>query len=513
MSTHNACFHKEIRKLSDYTLLSGDMVICYLICYLTDYSQLPEVAEVESEEIMPSFTPLTETATGADEKKPSVCCQTLQKKFTRFPALHGFMFISIVVLDLTEATNDWLLFAELSKIEIGLVYGPLDEYLVLIFLIICSLSSVAFIFEILNLLRELCTGNPLLDLDLVSAINIWLCDVSMIIINIVIALCHDEPVSVFQLTKAALIIIAVFIRIAVPLAWIYVRQSEPGYFGEKFRKSVYRAVSSAGICLMLTGSVTILIFTHTISSDEGTFQFRFPQQIWEGKPIFNKYFTDVGIYFNHNNLKFKFLSQQEQYWIKVADLEEFYAEENINVKISYSATGGTIQKLVINSYNTTGQRYKECYDINYAGNQAKLNLLLDCSPNFLTDSEEIVFRFIYIAPHVHLLLGDIIFNAKYRKGGLCYGLEGNNTQLYNTKTQELVGQLAYMKYDTQAFEGHRLVQRNSTSRTVLSTIDSPQYNTQHILSEATEVWKTGIYGCACRGQKGPTMNSSLPLSC
>ena len=460
---------------------------------------------------MPSFQPLTDPAADEAAKKESVCCATLHKKFTTFPCLYGFMFISIVVLDLTEATNDWLLFAELSKIQIGLVYGPLDQYLVFIFLIICALSSVAFVFEILNLVRDLFVGNPLLDLDLVSAINVWVCDVCMMVINIVIALCHDEPVSVFQLTKAGLIIIAVFLRIAVPLGRMYVVHTEVQYYGEKFIKSIYRAVTTVGVCLMLCGSITLLIFTHSISSDEGTFQFRFPQQIWSGKPIFNKYFSDVGIYFHHNNLKFDNLGPDDQYWIKVADLEEFYTEKSINIKVSFGQSDDKIQKIVIHSYNETGQRYRECYDVDNRGNKAKLNLLLDCSPNFLQSSEELVLRFVHIEPHVHLILGDVIYNAKYVKNSVCYNLEGNGTELYNTN--QLLGQLTYMMYDTHVYEGHRLVQRNSSSRNVLTTIDSPQYNTQHVLSEAFYQWTTGIYACPCRGQRGPTINTSLPLSC
>ena len=453
---------------------------------------------------------MTEPVLDQDDNKQSRCCNNLQKICSTHPCLYCFMFASIVTLDLAETTNDWLLYSDISRIEKGLIYGPLDPYLVLIFLIICSVSAVAFCFEILNLLRDLCTGRPLLDLDLVSALNVWLCDVSMMTINIVIALCHSEPISYFQLTKAILIIIGVVLRITVPLARIYVKHNRKA---EKFRKSIYRVSTTIGVCLMLVGAATLFIFTHVITSDEGKPQFLLPKQIWEGKITYKRYFAGFGIYFTYNGLRFANLSPKEQYWIKLASIKEFYNEESINIKMSAQVHGQTIQKLIVNSYNTTGQRFKECYSIEKDDKNAMmLNLVENCSSDFIANSQDIVFRFIYVHPRIHLVLGDIIYNAKYRKGSLCYNLTANDTNIYNTDKENPIGQLLYMKHDTQASEGHRLVQHNSSSQDIING-DIPQYETQHYLLEAYKVWKMGMYGCEVTGRRGPTKNESVTLSC
>lgn len=456
---------------------------------------------------MSSFHSLREQENNPEEKQPR-CCRNLEE-ISKHLCLYFFMFISIVTLDLAQTTNDWLMYHDISKINKGLVYGPLDPYLVLIFLIICSVSSVATVFEILNLLRYLCAGRPLVDLDLISAIIVWFCDVSMLTINVLIALCHSEPVSYFQLSKAILVSVGVAVRILVPLARTYVTRHQKTGRAEKFHKSIYRMLTTTGVCLMLVGAVSIFIFTHTISSDDGKPQFLLPWDIWEGQITYRRYFANVGIYFTHENLKFPQQTSEAPYWVKLADIKEFYAEESIYVKLSYSEHNGYTQRLIINSFNPNNTRYKECYILDDAG---KLNMVEDCTADYITDSEDIIFRFVYLRPHIHLILGDIIYNAKYRVNGLCHNLEVNDTDIYDLKKERFVGKLVYMKHETQAHVGHRLVQDNSTSQDVISG-DSPQYKTQHFLVDVKEVWKMGMYGCDSKGRKGPSKNESVTLTC
>ena len=461
---------------------------------------------------MPNFDPLTEETnqddTRQDQKQSSSCCRNMDE-ISKHLCLYGFMFISITTLDLAQSTNDWLLYFDLSRIKKGFVYGPLDPYLVLFYLIICSISTIASVFEVLNFLRYLCAGRPLVDLDLVSAIIIWFCDVSMLTVNIIIAVCHSEPISYFQLTKAILITVAVGVRILVPLARTYIKQRNKVRKVERFRKSVYRMLTTVGVCLMLVGAVSIFIFTHTITSDNGKPEFLLPWEVWQGRITYNRYFAGVGIYFTHDNLKFHKQNTKERYWIKLADIKEFYTEESINVKLSYSVKDGTVQKLIIISFNTTSQRYKECYSHDDKG---KLNLIENCDTNYITDSEDIIFRFVYLRPHVHLILGDVIYNAKYQVEGLCHTLKVNGTNIFDVKGEKFVGQLLYMKHDTQAQEGHRLVQHNSTSQDVING-DSPKYKTQHFLVNIKDVWKMGLYGCESTGQEGPVKNESVTLTC
>ena len=461
---------------------------------------------------MPNFDPLTEETNQGEnqqeETQQSSCCRNMDE-ISRHVFLYGFMFISITTLDLAQSTNDWLLYFDLSRMKKGLVYGPLDPYIVLFYLMFCSISTIASAFEILNFLRYLCAGRPLVDLDLVSAIIIWFCDVSMLIVNIIIVVCHSEPISYFQLTKAILITVAVGVRILVPLARMYIKQRNKIGKAERFRKSCYRTLTTIGVCLMLVGAVSIFIFTHTITSDNGKPQFLLPWEIWQGRITYKRYFEDVGIYFTHDNLKFPKQNSKELYWIKLADIKEFYTEESINVKLSYSVKGETIAKLIILSFNTTSQRYKECYSHDDKG---KLNLVENCNIDYITNSEDIIFRFVYLRPHVNLVLGDIIYNAKYQIEGLCHTLKVNGTNIFDIKGEKFVGKLLYMKHETQAQEGHRLVQHNSTSQDVING-DSPKYKTQHFLVDIKEVWKMGLYGCETTGQLGPVNNESVALAC
>ena len=119
-------------------------------------------------------------------------------------------FLAICGLDLADLISDWLLYADVSLAEQGLVYGPPGRAAVHALLAFSIVGILTFLFEVINLWWEVFRNNSWLDTDLVSALTIWIEDLPQISINVYIAMCREDPISVFQLSKASIILLSTY---------------------------------------------------------------------------------------------------------------------------------------------------------------------------------------------------------------------------------------------------------------------------------------------------------------
>lgn len=133
------------------------------------------------------------------------CCTTCTPHHS-FPCKILF-FLAILALDFADLISDWLLFVDVILTREGLVYGPPENAAIYALLAFSIVGTVTFIFEAVNLWWEVFRYNPWLDADLVSAVIIWIEDLPQIAINVYIAMCREDPISIFQLSKASVILI------------------------------------------------------------------------------------------------------------------------------------------------------------------------------------------------------------------------------------------------------------------------------------------------------------------
>lgn len=418
------------------------------------------------------------------------------------------MFISIFTLDLAEITNDWLLLRDILFLKEGLVYGPLQPTIVMILVVVSGIGSLALAFEMFNISREVCTGRPWGDLDLVSAIVVWLEEIPTMTVNFAISMCHNEPISIFQMSKVLIVSLSVIVRIIVPLIKTYLVSKEEVEPDTRFRKSVYRVVTSAGLCLALASTISVVIFTHVIATDERKFQFRMPQEIWSSQFAHDMYFTDVGIYFHHNELNEK---ETDKYWLKLTSINDFEKINRMYVKISYTEQNSKINTMMINSYTATEELYEECYTYNGTSDQYHYT---DCVADFIPSSgEKLIFKFVFIPPQEYLILGDVQYNVRYHKSNICYNVSVSNTSIFHNQSENesrLLGRLVYLKPINKITENHRLVDRTFY---VAQVTENLPYELDHTMLEGHEIWKTGMYGCDCKGKSGPSLDQSITLSC
>ncbi|XP_052771585.1 uncharacterized protein LOC128211171 [Mya arenaria] len=446
-----------------------------------------------------------------DSKSPveDQCCRHLRTVFSTHPCLYCFVFIAILVLDLAECTNDWLFLKDILFLEQGLVYGPPRRLVVMVLVLTTAIGSLAIVFEIFNISREFITGTPWVDLDLCSAIVVWLDEVPTLTVNFIISLCHNEPISYFQLIKALIVIVSVVLRVVIPLIRTYLEKKSTVHSTPKFRKTIYKGVNTIGLCVALSGASAVFIFTHVMAADEGKLQFRMPDEIWGGQFAYDQYFKNVGVFYQHEGLVGE---NDENYWLKLANIEEFLDMDTVHVKLSYTKQAGRIDKLVLHSYNSSAERYRECYiwiNEDYAYTKCTFDLIPENS-----NQEKVTFRFNFLRPQLHLILGDISFNAKYQRSNICYSLFGNDTKLLLNETGNdeptQMGRLLYLKLDTNLLSSHRLV---LWSQSANQTTNYRLFNTSHVLLGAEEIWHTGLYGCECTGKRGPTFDGTLTVSC
>ena len=135
----------------------------------------------------------------------SPCCHDCTPE--RNSTCRKVVFILIVFLELIDLVSDWLVYADFSKMEKGLVFGPPEDAVIHALLTFSIIGSFTFVLEGINLWWGMFRGNPWLDTDFVSAVTIWIEDLPQISINVYLAHCREDPSSGFQLFKASVVLI------------------------------------------------------------------------------------------------------------------------------------------------------------------------------------------------------------------------------------------------------------------------------------------------------------------
>ncbi|KAH3706466.1 hypothetical protein DPMN_065852 [Dreissena polymorpha] len=438
----------------------------------------------------------------------------LRNVFTTHPFLHCFLFISIITVDLAETVSDWLFLKDILYLQEGLVYGPVKAQLVMALVLTSGIGCITIVFEVINTTRKFLTGRPWIDMDIVSAVVIWLEEVPTLTVNFLITMCHNEPVSYFQLAKSIVVALSVIVRLICQLIRAYLDKQTTNKVPSKFRASVFKFFANIGMCLILCGSIAVFIFTHVIATDERKFEFRMPQEIWAGHYAYDKYFTDVGIYFNHEAITNK---DKRNYWINLADIDDFFDIDSIHIKVTLSKENTNINRVIVNSYNTTGEQFRECYEYRVTS-QDPIFEHVNCTFDFISENSKkdtILFWFYFRRPQKHLILGDIAYNAKFLTNNVCYDVNANQTtiiQSFGNEPQKNspIGRLLYLKRNSNVRSRQRLV---PWTRSFNQSTGKSLYDIDSTLLGADDIWNTGMYGCKCSGRDGPTFDKKLALTC
>ncbi|XP_011435497.3 uncharacterized protein [Magallana gigas] len=452
------------------------------------------------------------------------CCSKVYAQMRNNRAVQIFVFFVMVGLNIADLTNDWLLYHDVDAAEEGLAFGPTEESVRIALLFFSITGAVIFLFEIINFGKDIFSGNPWLDMDIASAIVIWFEDIPQITISLVILACREEPISVFQLGKASVVILGALIRLFVGIVWACRRRSEEieciysskGKNKDNCKKQkhpVIRFFMFLGLTLLVLGSCLIFLFTQTTWKHSGFLEFHEPHSLFEGEYVDEHYFQRVGIYGNIGFLDTRNKSKQntplEDQWVRMFEIHDLRHDyKSIVIALEFSNDRSYLQVTkIIPKYNKT----IDCFNIDRTEG---INITSDppCSKSStMTKTYKIIFKFEYVSPTNHLILGDIVYNVMGTVHDKCE--QGSVTEDPATgNSYIMVGNFTTALRYYQVKEDYKgngyMIPSNSSSRPKLDFY-SPQFH----LTDITSVWKTGFLGCKYSGSVSPHNDFKLSTNC
>ena len=423
-----------------------------------------------------------------------------------------FVFIVIFGLNTADMVSDWFLFHDVDAAEEGLVFGPPDRKIWCALLAFSILGSVILPLEILNLGKDIFTSNPWVDIDVMSVIIIWLEDIPQITINCVILACREEAISVFQISKASVVILGAVVRMLIGIVRACRRDQSTNM--KKLKQcNTFKGIMFTGFILMVCGSVAVFMFAQSSFAKDGRFEFKTPRNIWDGEYNDERYFDRVGVYVNmgflDDNTRPKHPSHS--HWMKLFNIHDIH-HENEEIVVNVTFESELRQNFRIQTtFNALSQNASaECYRVN----QTSWEVFGDQNCSDFTQQdvaiETIVFKFRYVKPRNHLILGDIQYNVRGSVNGSCgpsSRLRIIPTDMKADKVVSPVYQIVLRYFQAQKTyrnEGHLIGSQNSHVMF---------YSSKRHLVDINDVWKTGFLGCENTGSVSPHLNTNIPVTC
>lgn len=437
------------------------------------------------------------------------CCRHLHHK-TSFKVI---LFLAVVAFEAVDLISDWFLYYHVSATEEGLVYGPPSPSLRYALLAFSIIGSLTFPFEAINLGFEIFKTKPLMDIDLLAAITIWIEDVPQIVINVFIFACREEAISYFQLVKAALVIFGALIRFFVLLVRYCSKNARfdmkcARVNPESRRHVVYRCFIMFGCLMTIVGATAVFLFTQVDRNPDGSLNFKIPNSLIEGEYDDQKYFHNVSVYFSHELFDNGKLQATENInlvrLLTINDIRRSKAEQV--VRVQYEQSSGQ-NKFVI---DTTGSvmNSTKCFETN-TGTDI-VTYATNCSSYIHpTNKREIIFKFKYIKPSIpKLIFGDINYNVKIHEISpvqLCKSLDFTIKDMLDDHLQDSkISALHYFRLSSSPNTDHVLYEAASNTGRFYHSND---------LIDVNKVWKTGFTNCKSSGSMAPHYDDSIPIDC
>lgn len=438
------------------------------------------------------------------------CCRGLHDKL----CFKIFVFLLVVCLDAADLISDWLLYADVAAAEEGLVYGPPEDSVRYSLLAFSIIGSLTFFFEIINLWWEIFRNDPWIDVDLLSAITVWIEDVPQIIINVAIVACREEAISYFQLVKASVIIIGAIIRVIVSLIRYCSKRARQDLQCAKVnpesrRHVVYRVFIMVGLLLTLGGAIAIFLFTQSERNPDGSLNFKVPHSVIEGEYDDQKYFHNVSIYFSHELFDWDSTtstSVENLNLVRLFKINDIRQEKvDRTIKIQYNQLSGQTKVVIWESDTTGTMQAKECFQMDRVNK--KVAIETGCSSYLPTTINQFVIKFHYIKPSVpRLIFGDIKYNiqVKYTSGKCQPPDFVINDNIKDHSKNSKVAALHYYRTAGSSVETNHVIHSSTTDGTFYHSSD---------LQDISDVWKTGFTSCKSSGSLAPHQDNSIDVPC
>ena len=407
-------------------------------------------------------------------------------KLRRKRSVQVFVFLSLLAIDSADMINDWLFYNDMHLLQKGLVFGPIESSLLNTLLAFSIIGVLTFLLEVILVGREIFQPDEgsWIDIDYVSTVTVWIEEVPQITLSVIIASCREEAVSIYQISKASVVIIGCILRLIIAIIRFCFRRRKENYENEKIFKSFY-ALFLVGLILSVIGSILVFIFSHALS-DGGQIKFQKPTEFLKMKHDTTRYYDQVGIYLDGRELPINAQTSMNYDWIKLVNLTDIERYIYPAKKIKFSKTGSTkiqIQTILDRDSKPWKVENAECYNKNdkwVVSNTSQCQNLFDT--NEITGDVTIYFNFIQQSKH--LIMGDVKYNTLYTTSPTgCSDSSGNYIQL----------PLKYFKAKTR--------QDDTLSK----------FYKLEDLVPISEAWKTGFNKCKSTGSESPHWDNSITV--
>ena len=88
------------------------------------------------------------------------------QRLRRPPLILVCTYCGVIGYSFFSAVFDWLWVSDMLGVEKGLVFGPSSDALVVTLIVVASIGTVSFFFEIADFTMKIYTGEPLFDEDI-----------------------------------------------------------------------------------------------------------------------------------------------------------------------------------------------------------------------------------------------------------------------------------------------------------------------------------------------------------
>lgn len=429
----------------------------------------------------------------------------------RFSRTRCFVLTStslMIIYGILSVVFDWLWVDDMVKAEQSLVFGQPPVYMIVLLVIVAVAGTISFMAEIVNLVETTFFDNELLDGNLSQLLSLFVEEIPQITLNVLLAACHEIPISTFQMVKAGLVFIGSSVRltkVTVLVCTVKKRKAKRGIFPCLVRTIIYAA------CLyVFCGGILTFIFTYTLHPEEDSLGIKIPSTILSKSYDGARYFYKSGIYFSHPSFQGCSEDPDDTQWIQLQPLMDFREGEETVMEVLYVYNNET------SLISITTLSSSSCFRTNHpVGNTTSCHVLPQdltaCSPqgNFTEFFSGVTILFVFqeVEPTRTLVFGDITFKGIVEQNTSCAVLTSDKWgHLHGENAlSEYHGQLQYFKTreninDTFSF---RLTQEGQFEH----------FSQKKHLLNVTQAWLTGYHDCEMSGSLAPNPSDAIDVKC
>lgn len=418
-----------------------------------------------------------------------------------------------LLVNALDFISDWLFYVSTKEVEKGLVYGPIDPIQVTALLVFSIIGSVGFVVEIVVFFFELKKDDDHhgdVFLDLFSGIIIWIEDIPQVIISFSIALCREEAISIFQLTKAGIVLVGTVITVTATLIRFCKKcDSTP-------RVCAVRLILMLGILIEGGFAVGIFYLTQTELDTHGDVAFKVPTTVFDDHLSDHQYLTNVHVFISHLDIFDAWNLDTNKHdlvvnWLRLFSLNGLKEKSWLSFKLNYQHVGIQVVNMAIwfiagiQAHSNATWTLSQCYSINQ--NTAEVTVLPDttCVHEILdgNSSTSLFLDFRYEQPDKGMfyqkrIFGEIFFNMR-----VCNDGSSNDTHSFIPPVM-----LHYFHVSNLETDGN--VTHLYTDRTEVVRF---YRNQSPDMTDVVDVWKTGWNKCSSTGSLSPVLDRNIKIEC